>query len=347
MYRVILPAAAYLAAGMFLSTPAYAVEVYLFKGAGDFSFVSEGLHFSRGLERIANTLNDEGIHAEVRGFAGVEDAMYTIRKRKPESVAFIGHSMGALASLSMARRMRSEGIRVAYVGLIDIPGPVGTAGSNVERVENYYSIYPVYGRLTNVKSHPNAKNIHVSGQIHTTMDDSRKVRNGMLAALRQIHSVEQRMMPGTKPGPAVAPQVETQHVSLPPIEPEQLQQQPVQTALPPIEPEQLQVQPARQPQYVQPAQTATYSAVVEPDLLPMVLPSVDPQYQPQIETAIVPTQPVAEIASPSVDRTRTAAIGRRVVDTGRNLLQRAAGFVGGLSSARSTSRPAVRENTGR
>ena len=63
-------------------------------------------------------------------------------------------------------RMREEGIRVAYMGLIDIPGPVGVAGDNVEWVENYYSINPVYGRLTNVATHPKAKNIHVGGYIH-------------------------------------------------------------------------------------------------------------------------------------------------------------------------------------
>jgi len=189
MSRVTLTLSAFLFAAFVSVSPVKAVEVYLFKGAGDFSFINKNMHFSRGLDRIAEQLNSEGIHAEVRRYGSTRDAMRTIRRRKPKSVAFIGHSMGALASMSMARRMRAEGIRVAYVGTLDIPGPIGSAGRNVEWAENYFSITPVYGLLTNVSSHPKAKNIHVFG-MHTTMDDSKKVKNGVLAAIRQIHAAE-------------------------------------------------------------------------------------------------------------------------------------------------------------
>ena len=85
--------------------------------------------------------------------------------------------------------MKEEGINVAYVGTLDIPGPVGAAGANVFRAENYFSITPVYGLLTNTRSHKNAKNIHVFGT-HTTMDDSAKVRNGIVDAILQIHANE-------------------------------------------------------------------------------------------------------------------------------------------------------------
>ncbi|MBO6816055.1 MAG: hypothetical protein JJ891_14445 [Rhizobiaceae bacterium] len=220
MYRVFLKAAATMAACAFFLSPfvssARAVEVYLFKGAGDFSFINSNMHFSRGLEKIARQMNSEGIHAEVRRFGAVEDALATIRRRKPESVAFIGHSMGALASMAMARRMRAEGIRVAYLGLIDIPGPVGVAGDNVEWVENYYSINPVYGLLTNASSHPNAKNIHVSGYIHNRMDDSPRVQNGMLDAVRKVHAAERGGMETT---PQVAPPAIQPAPQMPVIEP--------------------------------------------------------------------------------------------------------------------------------
>jgi len=189
LYRVILTLSASVFAAQLAVAPAKAVEVYLFKGAGDFSFINKDMHFSRGLERIADQLNKEGIHAEVRRFGSTGDAMRTIRRRKPKSVAFVGHSMGALASMSMANKMKAEGIRVAYVGTLDIPGPIGSAGSNVEWAENYWSITPVYGLLTNASSHPRAKNIHVFGT-HTTMDDSKKVYNGVLNAIREIHASE-------------------------------------------------------------------------------------------------------------------------------------------------------------
>lgn len=195
MFRVVLPSAVALATVLSLSQSAQAVEVYFFKGAGDFSFVNENLHFSRGLNEMAETLNKEGIHAEVRRFGAVDDALRTIRKRKPESVAIIGHSMGALASMAMARSLKGENIRIAYMGLIDIPGPVGVAGENVEWVENYYSINPVYGVLTNARSHPKAKNIHVTGFIHNRMDNAPKVQNGMLSAIRKIQAEENPSAP--------------------------------------------------------------------------------------------------------------------------------------------------------
>lgn len=204
MFRVFTPFAQFMFvaffAGLFFTGPAASVEVYFFKGAGDFSFINKDLHFSRGLERMADALNKEGIHAEVRRFGATADALRSIRARKPQSVAFIGHSMGALASMNMAKRMRELGIRVAYVGTIDIPGPIGTAGKNVEWAENYFSVFPVYGKLTNAKTHPKAKNVYVFGQIHTTMDDSKKVRHGVLAAIREIDRAEREAL-GTSDEP--------------------------------------------------------------------------------------------------------------------------------------------------
>ena len=219
MSRVTLTLSAALLAGTVFVSPAKAVEVYLFKGAGDFSFINKNMHFSRGLDRIAEELNAQGIRAEVRGFAQTGEALRLIKKRRPKSVAFVGHSMGALASMSMARQMKSLGIRVAYVGTLDIPGPVGTAGGNVDWAENYFSITPIYGLLTNVSSHKKAKNIHVFGT-HTTMDDSKKVRRGVIAAIRQIHAAENG-------GALPEPPVETIMVkdTSPPIE-----AKPVQTA---------------------------------------------------------------------------------------------------------------------
>ncbi len=220
MYRVILSGIVGLAMSATFFSSAHAVEVYLFKGAGDFSFVSEKMHFSRGLNQIADTLNAEGIHAEVRRFGAVEDALKTIRKRKPESVVLIGHSMGALASMSTARNLRAAGVRIAYMGLIDIPGPVGVAGDNVEWVQNYYSINPVYGLLTNVKSHPNAKNIHVAGYVHSRMDDAPRVQEGMLAAIREVHQKELLQNQVQQPGLTFDPNPSVREVLVQAITPE-------------------------------------------------------------------------------------------------------------------------------
>ena len=56
MSRVTLTLSAAFITALSVSS-ANAVEVYLFKGAGDFSFINKNMHFSRGLDRIAKQLN--------------------------------------------------------------------------------------------------------------------------------------------------------------------------------------------------------------------------------------------------------------------------------------------------
>lgn len=319
MFRFILPYAAGAALLVSSISNALAVEVYLFKGAGDFSFVAKGLHFSKGLERITDALNEEGIRAELRRASAVDDAYRTILKRRPESVAFIGHSMGALASLAIAKRMGAAGIRVAYVGLIDIPGPIGVAGDNVEWVENYYSIHPVYGKLTNTRSHPNAKNIHVSGQIHTTMDDSSEVRNGMLSAIRKVHALEQQATP---------PQPETimvENATPPAVKPASSQpprllkidEEPVEAAA-----------IARPVQNFVGAQQFENVADQPPIRLPSVAANPAPLSSQTTATQVPP-------ASPAIDPGHTASVEEpAVIRAGKSLIGKARGFITGLNNRR-------------
>lgn len=334
MYRVIVSSFAAIAMSVMIAPRAEAVEVYLFKGAGDFSFVNENMHFSRGLNKIADTLNAEGIHSEVRRFSAIEDALAAIRDRRPESIALIGHSMGALASMAMARNLRGQGIRIAYMGLIDIPGPVGVAGDNVEKVENYYSINPVYGKLTNVNSHPDAKNIHVFGYIHNRMDDAPKVQEGMLAAIREIHRLEQLEEQGEPPALMVDAGV------------------PVR----PVETQQLVPSPE-----VQVVETTAVSTTE----VPYALPSVSGQqvYESQDPLLAVNTNPsstgvqsraqlnpgsagqdlVPPLPVQQVNPVTTASVVQRqrpsLLQRGRKLLRRTSAFVRNLSSAE-TGKPA-------
>ncbi len=186
MYRVLLKTGALLGVLISLVQPAYAVEVYLFRGAGDFSFLNKNLHFSRGIDKMARKLNEVGIHSRSTRWENTAGIYREIKNRRPQSVAFIGHSMGALAAMGMAKRMRKLGIRVAYVGLIDIPGPIGGVGRNVELAENFYHAFPVYGMLAKPKSHPGIiTNHYVFGQIHVSMDDSTYIQNAMISAIWQ------------------------------------------------------------------------------------------------------------------------------------------------------------------
>jgi pimeloyl-ACP methyl ester carboxylesterase len=182
-----------LALSTFLSAiiPAKPVEVYLFRGAGDFSFVADRLTFSQGMDDLRDEIRDVGIHADVYRWQNAVGALADIRRRKPTSVALIGHSMGALAAITTAAELNREGIKVSYLGLIDIPGPVGSVPNGVMWAENFYSLFPVYGLLPIPASSKSIiTNNYVFGQIHTTMDNSRKIHNAMMSAIWQIDDID-------------------------------------------------------------------------------------------------------------------------------------------------------------
>jgi thioesterase domain-containing protein len=186
MYRVLLILVALSAAIISSTKTSQAVEVYLFRGAGDFSFVQKSLHFSRGLDKMAKLLAGAGIHSRITRWENTAAIYREISKRRPQSVAFIGHSMGAIAAMSMASKMKGIGVRVAYVGLIDIPGPIGAVSSNVELAENFYHAFPVYGMLPRPSSHKGIiANHYIFGQIHISMDDSSRIQNAMISAIWQ------------------------------------------------------------------------------------------------------------------------------------------------------------------
>lgn len=191
MLRYLLKGMLLVSTLMAATVPAKAVEVYLFRGAGDFSFIADRLTFSQGMDDLRDKIRDTGIHAEVYRWQNAVGALRDIRKRKPRSVALLGHSMGALAAITAAAQLHKEGIKVSYLGLIDIPGPVGSVPEGVMWAENFYSLFPVYGLLPVTKSQKAVvTNKHVFGQIHTTMDNSRKVHDAMISAIWQIDDID-------------------------------------------------------------------------------------------------------------------------------------------------------------
>jgi pimeloyl-ACP methyl ester carboxylesterase len=165
-------------------SPASAIEAYVFRGMGDFSFIARGLTFSDGMDRLAEKIDHSGVRA--RSYRWQEaDAVYReIMARQPDAVAIMGHSAGAVASLAVAERLKGSGIRVAYLGLIDIPGPVGALPRNVEVAENYFHAWPVFGQLHTLPGHKGpVVNQYVTGEIHVTMDNSRRVHEAMISAV--------------------------------------------------------------------------------------------------------------------------------------------------------------------
>lgn len=326
MYRVLLKSAVCLAALSVFTAPAKAVEVYMFKGAGDFSFVNENMHFSLGLNKMADALNAEGIKTEVNRFGAMDRVLQDIRQRKPRQIALVGHSMGALASMAMARNLKGSDIEIVYMALLDIPGPVGIAGDNVEWVENYYTINPVYARLTNVRSHPKAENIHVSGYIHNRLDDAPKVQNGVLAAIREVHARDAE--------PLVPEQPETLYVQQPVTQPDPQTTASVEQRLqvPEAQPQSVGVGPQPVPAYQPPQPQAQIVQPVQPQAAPLqplatgdpyALPSVRPQASVGIEPYGLSSEP-----QPAIDPVTTASTPQpSIVDSGRSLLSKAGSFL--------------------
>ncbi len=185
------------AAFLFSSNCAMAVEVYLFRGAGDFSFIREGMNFSQGINHLGGKLNKVGIRAETRPYVSGKQALAEIRRRRPQSVALIGHSMGANTAIRLAKELARDNIRVSYLGLIDIPGPVSSVPSNVEWAENFYSLYPVYARMSKPASYRGLLvNYFISGESHTSMDNSQKIHHAVQTAIWKIEAVDQQFASG-------------------------------------------------------------------------------------------------------------------------------------------------------
>lgn len=188
MYRVALAIAAPMMAfalSVFTPASAKAMEAYIFRGAGDFAFIAKALTFSDGMDRLGEKFEKIGVPAKVYRWESMEFAYRDIMRRRPDSVAIMGHSMGALASISLATKLKGSGIRVAYMGLIDIPGPGAIAPSNVEVAENFYHAFPVYGKLAAGKDFSGKiRNEYVWGQIHVSMDNSKKIHTAMLDAVK-------------------------------------------------------------------------------------------------------------------------------------------------------------------
>ncbi len=184
MYRVALVILAPFVA-LFLTfagvKPASALEAYLFRGAGDFSFIGKGMTFSNGMDRLGEKLTAAGVPATVYRWEAVDWAYRDIMKRRPDAVMIMGHSMGALSTVTLASKLKGSAIRVAYIGTIDIPGPTALAPSNVEVAENFYHAFPVYGMLgRGAGFNGSLSNQYVLGQIHITMDKSQKVHSAAL-----------------------------------------------------------------------------------------------------------------------------------------------------------------------
>ena len=160
-----------------MSTPTFAMDVYLFRGLA-------GVPFSVGLDDLEDKIKASGIHAETHPHSNWQRVYSKIMRRGVKEVAFVGHSMGALSALSLTEKLKNSGVRVAYLGLIDIPGSRKTPPRNASWSEAYLSGQPGFSLLRhNARDKNLVVNTRVSRTVHITIDDSKRVHDAIISAV--------------------------------------------------------------------------------------------------------------------------------------------------------------------
>ena len=100
-----------------------------------------GLIFSRGMNRLAEGLNEAGVHADVYDFPTCDETADTaIREygEAPAPIVLIGHSMGGRCVLMIARRLQEAKIAVSLLVTVD---PVHGSPSVPANVQRYINIF--------------------------------------------------------------------------------------------------------------------------------------------------------------------------------------------------------------
>ncbi len=160
-----------------ITTSVMAMDVYLFRGLA-------GVPFSVGLDDLEAKLKSHGIRAETHPHTAWQQIYAKIKKRGVREVAFVGHSMGALSAISLTQKLNGSRIRVAYLGLIDIPGSGKSVPKNASWAEAYVSSQPGFSLL---KVNPRHKNLVVNTRVpktvHITIDDSERVHDAIISAV--------------------------------------------------------------------------------------------------------------------------------------------------------------------
>jgi len=97
--------------------------------------------FSLGLDTLAEKLQRRGIRTSLHNHAEwdtlAEQAIASCKSRREGSLILIGHSLGAVAALSMAERLDQAHVKVGLVATLDPPRRATVPG-NVSRLANYY-----------------------------------------------------------------------------------------------------------------------------------------------------------------------------------------------------------------
>ncbi len=156
-------------------------EVYLLRGLANV--------FSRGMDTLGAKMVRRGLDARVYNHAAWRDLADNIllrakKKKVSYPIVVMGHSLGANASVMMAKYLGDRGVRVDYVVAFD-PTISTAVGKNVRRVINFY--IPNDSRSNTIKREAGfkgtLKNINVSnrsGVSHMNIEKNPKFQRDVL-----------------------------------------------------------------------------------------------------------------------------------------------------------------------
>ena len=174
-------------------------HVYLIRGL-------LGEVFSRGLDQLAENINNRGVRASVHGLLEVSSLTEEIIKKykdDPSSapIILIGHSSGGDAIISMAQRMKDANVPVGLAFGFD-PTPVaGSVPSNVEVFINLFQkSNPIGGGEVKAASGFRGRLVNVDLRehneiIHITLDKSSKIHELVADEIIGFAAFSQRKQP--------------------------------------------------------------------------------------------------------------------------------------------------------
>jgi Alpha/beta hydrolase family len=189
-------------------------RAYIFRGA-------LGPIFSTGMDRLAERIVSAGFSARVYEFTLCDFIKMEVLheyQASPAPIVLIGHSMGGLCSVRIARKLQEDHIPVSLVVAIDPAHATEDVPSNVQRFFNIFLSDGVLGggdvkALPGYHGHYASYDLKDHGESHINIDKMKDVHEQLVSMIKDISS-----LPATTNEPDPAPL----RLLVPPQEPVEL-----------------------------------------------------------------------------------------------------------------------------
>jgi len=155
--------------------------------------------FSTGLDQLAAELRQRGVEAVVGNHSlsdsYASEAAADCKAGRINSIAIVGHSLGAGAGVAMAEQLGQAGVKVGLVVTVD-PVDKTTVPANVRTLQNFY-VAGGAGQIVERSGsfHGSLQNVDMSaepGMDHVAVANSARVHRAVLGLVRASAGVSCR-----------------------------------------------------------------------------------------------------------------------------------------------------------